>query len=421
MVVPPIGLWIVSAMAQSETTQPVAPAPTPDSWELAGRRLFEAVGAYAPEAFRGRFLGIEYWQYIAAFLCILLGLVARKVSDFVFEHYLLPTARKTRFKFDHLILEAIYKPLGVALLLVGVFGALALIGLQVATPEVRAAAILTLKVAVAADFLWLLLRGVDVLSLYLLSAAARTDSKLDDQLVPLIKKSLKAFVGVLVFIAILQTLGYSVGSLLAGLGIGGLAVAMAAQDTLSNLFGGIVIFTDRPFRVGEWVQVDQIEGAVEQIGFRSTRIRTFAGTLVTLPNSMVAKSVIDNKAAMPARRVRMTVGVTYETTADQMEELVKGFKAILAAEDQVVPETSLVRFVGFGASSLDILVMYFTKPTSYDLHTEVVERVNLALMRAVKARGLSMAFPTTTVYFEGDIAKAMAGGHRPAGPNGPEA
>jgi MscS family membrane protein len=122
--------------------------------------------------------------------------------------------------------------------------------------------VLLLKVAAAVDFLWLLFRGVDVLSFYLLSAAARTDSKLDDQLVPIIKKSLKAFVGILVFIAILQTLGYSVGSLLAGLGIGGLAVAMAAQETLSNLFGGIVIFADRPFRVGDWVQVDQIEGTV---------------------------------------------------------------------------------------------------------------------------------------------------------------
>ncbi len=421
MGVPPVSLWFASVLAQSEPILPAAPAPTPDSWELAGRRLFEAVSTYAPESLRGRFLGIEYWQYIAAFVCILLGLAARKVSDFVFEHYLLPAARKTRFKFDHLILEAIYKPLGVALLLVGIFGAIALIGLQVATPEVRAAAVLLLKVAAAVDFLWLLFRGVDVLSFYLLSAAARTDSKLDDQLVPIIKKSLKAFVGILVFIAILQTLGYSVGSLLAGLGIGGLAVAMAAQETLSNLFGGIVIFADRPFRVGDWVQVDQIEGTVEQIGFRSTRIRTFTGSLVTLPNSMVAKSVIDNKAAMPARRVRMTVGVTYETTADQMEELLKDFKAILAADSQLVPDACLVRFLGFGASSLDILVQYFTKPTSYDLHTQVVERINLALMRAVKARGLSIAFPTTTVYFEGDIARAMANSHRPAGPNGPAA
>ncbi|MBN2582631.1 MAG: mechanosensitive ion channel family protein [Planctomycetes bacterium] len=391
------GSWLVWVLAET------------DSWESGAQKLYEAAREYAPESLQGQFFGIEYWQYLAAFLCMLLGFVARKVADFVFEHYIIPTARKTRFKFDHLVAEAIYKPFGVALLLVGVFGSLTLVGLQVATPEVRRLAVQLLKVAFAADLLWFLFRAVDVLAHYLETLAARTDSTLDDQLVPLIKKSLKAFVGVLMFITILQTMGYSVSSLLAGLGIGGLAVAMAAKDTLANLFAGIVIFTDRPFRVGDWVKVGDVEGTVEQIGFRSTRIRTFPKTLVTLPNSLVVDSVVDNKAAMPIRRVRMTVGVTYETTAEQMEDLVGDFKAILAAEEKIDHETSLVRFIEFGASSLDILVMYFTQPIPYDLHSEVVERINLALMRAVKARGLSIAFPTQTVYFEGDVAKAMAG------------
>lgn len=370
-----------------------------------------------PEFLQGTFLGIQYWQYLGAFLCILLGLVGKKVCEFIFEHYIIPTAKKTRVKFDHLLSEAVYKPAALGLALLGLWGAIVFFHLPVEPTNLRKLATSVLKILLAMDFMWFVFRLVDVLAVYLIGAAEKTESKLDDQLVPIIKKSLKAFVAVLVFVLVVQNLGYSVGSLLAGLGIGGLAMALAAKDTVANLFGGIVIFTDRPFRVGDWVRIGDVEGTIEQIGFRSTRIRTFPKTLITLPNSLVANSVIDNKQQMPMRRIRSVVGVTYETTAEQMEALLEDFKKILAAEGLIDDETSLVRFVEFGSSSLDIRLQYFTQPISFAEHSVVVERVNLAVMRAVEARGLSIAFPTRTVYFEGDVAKALAAGSKPTTPS----
>jgi MscS family membrane protein len=380
-----------------------------EATEQAMNRLYAALDQRMPAVLRGRFMGIMYWQYVAALLCLLLGLIVRKISDFVFLHTVLPAAKRTRFRFDHLVTEAVYKPLGVVFLLLGVFGAIAMLGLHTQGPGVRKFVVQALKVAFAVDLLWFVFRLVDVVAVYLSEMAERTESKLDDQLVPLIKKSLKAFVGILVFVAVVQNLGYNVGSLLAGLGIGGLAVAMAAKDTLANFFGGLVIFTDHPFRIGDWVKIGDVEGTVEQIGFRSTRVRTFPKTLVTIPNSQVADTAIDNKTAMPLRRVRTTVGVTYETKAAEMEALLEDFKGILRGGEGIDQELIVVRFLGFGASSLDILLQYFTKAVDYDGHLAVVEQVNLAVMRAVEGRGLSIAFPTRTVYFEGDVAKAMAG------------
>jgi len=208
---------------------------------------------------------------------------------------------------------------------------------------------------------------------------------------------------------VVQLLGYSVSSLLAGLGIGGLAVALALQDTLSNFFGSIFIFVDRPFRVGDMVRIDDVEGTVEEIGFRSTRIRTWPATLVSIPNKTVAESVVDNWSKMPKRRVFQTVGVTYETSADQMERAVAAIRKILEDDAGVDPEFLVVRFEDFGASSLDIRVAYFTKATDYAGYLETRERVNLAIMRALEQLGLSIAFPTHTVYFEGDVARALAG------------
>ncbi len=392
-------------------------AAAPPEWMS---RFFESLSDKMPAVLQQSFLGIEYWQYLIGFACVLLGLVAKKISDYAFEHHVLPAAGKTKWQFDNLILEALYKPLGVAFALLGVFGALVALMLHVELSSMTSLIFPAVRIAFLLDFLWFVFRIVDVLAQYLARMAGRTDSKLDDQLVPVIKKSMKFFVGVLAFVMVVQHLGYSVSGLLAGLGIGGLAVAMAARETLANFFGGLVIFTDHPFRLGDWTRVGDVEGTVEQIGFRSTRVRTFPKTLVTIPNSQVVSQVVENKSKMPVRRVFTTVGVTYETTAEQMETLLEDFKEILKSDEGVDQEYIVVRFVEFGASSLDILLYFFTKPTAYAEHTEVLERINLAVMRAVEARGLSIAFPTQTVYFEGEVAKAFAGRLPPPETSRPE-
>jgi len=199
---------------------------------------------------------------------------------------------------------------------------------------------------------------------------------------------------------VFQLLGYNVSSLLAGLGIGGLAVALALQDTLSNFFGSVFIFLDRPFMVGDWVKIGDIEGIVEDIGFRSTRIRTWLKTLVSIPNKNVANATIDNWSRMPRRRVFQTIGVTYETTADQMEQAVKEIKKIIENDPGVDKDFIVVKFSEFGDSSLNITVIYFTIDTTLAGHLETKERINLAIMRKLLDLGLSIAFPTMSIYLE---------------------
>ena len=196
----------------------------------------------------------------------------------------------------------------------------------------------------------------------------------------------------------MQNLGYSISGLLAGLGIGGLALAMAAKDTLSNLFGSVTIFSDQPFQVGDWIKVNDHEGVVEAVGFRSTRIRTFYKTEVSIPNSVVANATIDNFSRMQRRRVSTTLGFTYETTPDQMEKVLAGIRNVLKKTKGVNQDFYMVSFTGFGASALEVLLYYFTDTTVWTEYVEIRERVNLAIMRATEKAGVEFAFNSMSVY-----------------------
>ena len=401
----------VTAGPPAATTGDGAAAPGEKPSDAA-RKLERSIARFFEEHLGGwaskEMFGVAVWQFFAAFLFIFLGLVAKKVSDFVMEKKVIPLLKRTHLEFDHLLAEAASKPIGCLLLLGGL--GLAVASLRLPTePNVRDFAYGALKVFLAADVVWFLFRVVDVAVEYLSRMAKRTQSKLDDQLVPLIRKALKVTIGVVCGVWVVQLLGYSVSSLLAGLGIGGLAVALALQDSLANFFGSVFIFLDRPFAVGDTVKIGDVTGTVEQIGFRSTRIRTFDATLVAIPNKHVADSGIDNWTRRPNRRVFQSVGVTYETTADQMQQAVAAIRKILEGDEGVDPQGVIVRFEDFGASSLDIRVVYFTKATDYAGYLETRERVNLAIMRALEQLGLAIAFPTRTVYFEGAVARALAG------------
>ena len=207
----------------------------------------------------------------------------------------------------------------------------------------------------------------------------------------------------LVFIAILLVLdhmGVKISALVASLGIGGAALAFASKDTIANLFGSISIVADRPFVLGDWVKVGDVEGIVDNVGVRSTRIRTFQKTLVTIPNSVLANESVDNYSKMPTRKVVMTVGLTYSTTADQIEAIIADFKDLLNKNSGVENGSELVNFVKFNDSSLDIQLIYYTYNTDLAGYLETMQSVNLSIMRAVEARGLSFAFPSSSIYIE---------------------
>jgi len=353
-------------------------------------------------------LNIPAWKLFIVFIIILIGYIVKKISDFIFHRKLIPYFKNTKVSFDHFLLEAASKPVGYTLFLL--FLSLALI-LLMYNPD-STLWLLTrtcIGMAFASILLWFLCRVVDVATHYLVQHAQKTDSKLDDQLSPLFSKALKVTIGIIYILWVIQEFGYNISALLAGLGIGGLAVALALQDTLANLFGSIFIILDRPFRVGDRIIVDDVDGVVEEVGFRSTRIRTLTKTLVSIPNKIVAAVKVDNVTCMPKRKVVQTIGLTYETSAEQMEQARTDIRKILKTDAGVDQEFIVVRFAEFGDSSLNITVIYFTVTADYEEYMSIKEHVNLEIMRAVDALGLSIAFPTRTLYLEGDIAKSMAG------------
>uniref|UniRef100_UPI00404B116D mechanosensitive ion channel family protein n=1 Tax=Cephaloticoccus sp. TaxID=1985742 RepID=UPI00404B116D len=244
---------------------------------------------------------------------------------------------------------------------------------------------------------WLFLRAFDTLLDHLQSAAKDKQMGIA-AFMPWIKKTLIAIFVVFGGLMIAQSLGADVKAFLAGLGIGGLAFALAAQDTIANVFGSIVVAIDQPFKVGEFVQIGSLKGTVEDIGLRSTKLRTPERTLIFIPNKSVASDPVTNYTRMPQRRVDLSIGLTYDTTPEAMEAILGDFREILKNDPDVHQEFFLANFSGYGAFSLDITIIYFANDPNFAKALELRERINLKYMRAVNARGLSFAFPTQTLH-----------------------
>ena len=197
---------------------------------------------------------------------------------------------------------------------------------------------------------------------------------------------------------ILGNLGINITSLIAGLGLGGLAVALAAQDTFRNLLGGVTIFADRPFQVGDWVVVGNIEGTVEYVGFRSARVRTFYNSVVTVPNARMVDTYVDNMGLRQWRRYKATLGVAYHTTPDQMPAFTEGIRALIRANPSMRKDYYIVEFLDFGATSLEILVYCFITAPDWNAELRTRHVVNLDIMRLAEELGVEFAFPTQTLH-----------------------
>ncbi len=241
-------------------------------------------------------------------------------------------------------------------------------------------------------------RGVDVLTDVLERRADQTESRFDDQLVPLVSSALKGVVVLIGAVFVLGNLGVNVTSLLAGLGLGGLAVALAAQDTIRNLLGGVTIFADRPFQVGDWVVMNDIEGTVEHVGFRSSRVRTFYNSVVTVPNARIVDTHVDNMGLRQWRRYKTTLGLAYETTPDQVQAFVEGVRALIRSNPGMRKDYYIVEFHGFGASSLDVLVYCFIDAPDWNAELRTRHVLNLDIMRLAEDLGVEFAFPTQTLH-----------------------
>ncbi len=349
-----------------------------------------------PSVMYTRILGLHLWQLLYGVLVLgvawLSGLVVR---------VLLRTQVKNALERSKLTLDdEAYRRTNTPVMLLVVFGVL-LWGLSDLQLGIGLSFVLrrVLTVAMWVVGLFTLSRFVNVGSAAASHWAKDTDSKLDDQAIPLLRQAIQVLLLVIGGLYIADAAGIDVWQLAAGVGIGGLAFALAAQDTVANVFGSINIFVDRPFQIGDWVQIGKVEGVVEEVGFRSTRVRTFYNSLVTIPNSQITNANVDNLGLRPRRRIKLTLGLTYDTPPDKVQAYVEGIRAILATHPYV-QRSYEVHFYNLGSSALEILVYYHV--ITPDWHDELVTRSQnlLEFMRLADRLGVSFAFPSTSVYLE---------------------
>ncbi len=342
--------------------------------------------------------GVVVWRLAAATGIIFLGFLSRRLLMGIFAGTLKKFTEKTAAKWDDDLVALLPTPVSIIAQLL--LWALAVEFLNLPEQPVDISLYLHqgLEVGVAIALAWTLMRLVDVLALAMGRLSEKTESRLDDQLVPMLRKTLKVVVVITIFVMVVQNLGYSVTSLVASLGVGGLALALAAKDTVANLFGSVVVFADRPFQVGDWVEFAGIEGTIEEVGFRTTRVRRFDKSLVVVPNQMFSTTPITNHSLRPIRRLAFDVGLTYETKAAEMRKMLDDLRDLVKNHEDIDQTFSFVQFTQLGDCSLNIRVYCFSKSTGWLEYLALQEDMLLRIMELVEANGLEMAFPTQTLY-----------------------
>ncbi|NQZ53139.1 MAG: mechanosensitive ion channel family protein [Piscirickettsiaceae bacterium] len=350
--------------------------------------------AQLPEALKNGFL-LEYWQWIGLFIVALIGSIADKFLAF----FLARNVDKwhKRYPKYHSLDRTILRPLGLMAMALIWWAGLGLLGL----PDTALIILLVaVKLLVSLSAVWSAFRLVDVMQALLMAKARHTDNKFDDLLIPMVSKSFKVFIIIIGIIFSADNLNVDVTSLLAGLGIGGLAFALAARDLLGNFFGSLTILLDRPFQIGDWVVIGDVEGSVEHVGFRSTRIRTFYNSLITLPNAILTTNKVDNMGARRYRRMKTMLGLTYDTAPEKIDAFCEGIRALIQLHPYMRKDYYQVYFNQYNSASLDILVYVFWETPDWNTELRERHRFLLDILRLAKQLDVEFAYPTQTLYLK---------------------
>ncbi len=393
-------MYLLNLLAQT-AAMPSGPAAEPAA---SGWRAF----------FQYEIHGNELWRYAALLGVIFITLFASKITRYIIDRTAARMAKRPQSELMSLFLRSLAGPAAVAIFAAGLWISRFTmyfedkIAFSLKTFDLWGKVANSVMALAGAYFIY---RLVDIVEHYLRKLTFRTDSQLDDMLVPLVRKTLRVFIAILALLFIADNiLEMNIKTILATAGVGGLAIALAAQDTIANFFGSITIFADRPFQVGERIRVGGFDGAVEEVGFRSTRLRTLDGHLVTIPNKTIANDMIENIGKRPFIKRLANITITYDTPPDKVQRAVEMIKQVLAAVPEMNADPLLpprVFFNGFNDWALNIEMVYWVKPPDYWLFQEVNQRVNLAIMRAFEAEGVEFAFPTQTLYLKKDDAAAI--------------
>lgn len=321
--------------------------------------------------------------------------ILAKTLYWVFNRIVKKVTAKSKSKLDDILVDKTEEPIVFAVVVYGVW-----LGLNsLHFPEDKTAHLWIERIyyiLVVFNITWLITRLVDsFIEEYLVPIVEKSEGNLDDQLLPILRKGAKWSIWSVGIIVGLDNAGYDVTTILAGLGIGGLAFALAAQDTVKNFIGGVTIFIDKPFKIHDRVQVDGFDGFVREIGIRSTRIETLGGRIITIPNGDISNKGITNVTSEPGRKISITLGLTYDTTSDQMKLAMELLKT-LPSEIEPIDDEVTVLFSSFGDFSMNITFMYYIKKSGDWAETQSM--VNLAILEKFTENKLDFAFPTQTIY-----------------------
>jgi len=349
-------------------------------------------------------------QLAVAALIVLLALLVKNVATRIIFGAVLKLTHRTKTDVDRSIVISFEGPLRWLIVTIGLYLALNYLNLS---PAVMSVVSNLFRSAIIVFITWGFynLVGGSVLSKLI------EKLKVDQSLIDFTATVLRFIIIALSITVIAQEWDYDVSGFVAGLGLGGLAFALAAKDTAANVFGGIVIILDKPFAVGDWILTPSVEGTVEVMNFRTTKVRTFANALVTVPNSVLVNEAVTNWTRMKKRRISFHLGVTYTTPRVKLQACVNRIKELLETHPEVHQDLIMVRFDQFNDSSLDIFIYFFTKTKVWTEFLAVKEEINFKIMEILEEEGVSVAFPSRSIYFENKLKSYLNPGEFESGPN----
>ncbi len=351
-----------------------------------------------PQNAHKKFFGLELWQHLGILILVILSFIVHKILTWVFDKLLLRLSmRFINRDLTEKYIHPVARPLSLFIVTLILFTLFPILQLPI---KVSKYIIIAFKVITPFYAILVFYYLVDVVSYYFQKFADRTDSTLDDQLVPLVRRALKVFVVITGGLFILQNLDYNITALLAGISIGGLAFALAAQDTIKNLFGSMMIFVDRPFGVGDWIVSSDVDGTVEEVGFRSTRVRTFHNSVISIPNGKLADQAIDNMGARAYRRFKTNLALTYDTPPELIEAFVKGLKKIVEEHPNTRKDYYEIHMNDMADFSLNVLFYIFFSVSNWSDELKARQEVILSIIRLADKLGVRFAFPTQTLHVE---------------------
>lgn len=344
------------------------------------------------EVLHQEFYGNSILNWAIAVGILILSFVVVKMLYWIFSNVIRRLTSKTKTSLDDVLIDKLEKPLTYLVLILGYWIS---IHYLVFKEEVELVLENVAYFLLVIDVTAILSRIVDALiTEIIMPISEKSDSSFDNQLIPVIQKGVRSIIWILGIIIGLDNIGFDITAMIAGLGIGGLALALAAQDSVKNIFAGIMIFLDKPFRIKDRIQVDGFDGIVEEVGLRSTRLRTLEGRIVTIPNSRFTDNSVTNVTSQPTLKVKLNLGLTYDTDEVQMQKAIDILEDIVKNQEAITDDYA-AGFNGFGDFSLNILFIYYVKPDSHWLDTQTL--VNKEILRRFNKEGLEFAFPTQTI------------------------